>query len=87
MDTQAPSFPVRLWLALVCAVRLPFDGEFAREVALLRQRGPVPSGRMVEVASAVSSVLSGTPMVPTPASAPTPAEVAAEEAAERSRRG
>ena len=87
MNQQIPSFPVRVWLALVCLVRLPFDGEFAREVKLLRERGPVPSGPMVEVASTISSVLFGTPMVPTPAAAPTPAEAAAEEAAEKSAKG
>jgi hypothetical protein len=87
MDTHAPSFPARLWLALVCAVRLPFDGEFAREVGLLRERGPVPSGPLVAFASTVSSVLSGTPAAPTPASAPTPAEVAAEVAAESAQHG
>ena len=86
MDTRAPSFPSRLWLSLVCAVRLPFDGEFAREVALLRQRGPVPSGPLVAFANTLSSVLSGTPSAPTPAAAPTPAEVAAETAAEKSER-
>ena len=87
MNREIPSFPVRVWLALVCLVRLPLDGEFAREVKLLRERGGVPSGKLVEVASTLSSVLGGTPMVPTPASAPTPAEAAAEEAAEKSARG
>ena len=81
MDSTVPSFPVRVWLACACFCRLLIDGEFAREVKLLRERGPVPSGRLVEVASTVSGVLSGTPVPPTPASAPTPAEAAAEEAA------
>jgi hypothetical protein len=83
MDTKVPSFPERLYLAAVCLLRLPFDGEFAREVALLRKRGPVPSGPMVQFATTLSSVLSATPAVPTPAAAPTPAEAAAEDAADR----
>jgi hypothetical protein len=81
MELLTPSFPVRVWLAGSCFVRLLIDGEFAREVKLLRDRGPVPSGPIVEFATMASGVLTCTPVVPTPASAPTPAEVAAEAAA------
>ena len=76
----APNFFARLWLALVCLVRIIFDPEFAREVKLLRERGPEPSGRVVEMVSTASGLLTGTPIVPTPAASPTPAELRAERA-------
>jgi hypothetical protein len=83
MPAQAPNLFARLWLSLVCFFRVIFDPEFAREVSLLRERGPEPSGRVVEVVSTASGLLTGTPIVPTPTAAPTPAEFRAEEAAER----
>lgn len=81
MPAQAPNFFARLWLSLVCFVRVIFDPEFAREVKLLRERGPEPSGRVVQVVSTASGLLTGTPIVPTPAASPTPAEARAERAA------
>jgi Domain of unknown function (DUF2760) len=83
MAAHAPHFPARLWLSLVCFVRVIFDPEFAREVKLLRERGPEPSGRVVQVVTTASGLLTGTPIVPTPAASPTPAEERAERAAER----
>ncbi|GAC1605693.1 MAG: DUF2760 domain-containing protein [Myxococcales bacterium] len=77
----APNFFARLWLSLVCFFRLIFDPEFAREVKLLRERGPEPSGRVVQVVTTASGLLTGTPIVPTPAASPTPAEAHAEQAA------
>jgi hypothetical protein len=78
---QAPNFFARLWLSLVCFIRIVFDPEFAREVQLLRERGPEPSGRAVRFASTASGLLTGTFIVPTPTAAPTPAEDRAERAA------
>ena len=76
----APHFFARLWLALVCLIRVIFDPEFAREVKLLRERGPEPSGRVVEIVTTASGLLTGTQIVPTPAASPTPAELRAERA-------
>jgi hypothetical protein len=81
MPAQAPNLFARLWLSFVCFFRVIFDPEFAREVSLLRERGPEPSGRVVEVVSTASGLLTGTPIVPTPTAAPTPAEFRAERAA------
>lgn len=78
MENRSPSILTRAWLAVVCLFRVFFDGEFAREVLLLHERGPVPSGRAVEVATSAAGLLTGTPVVPTPAAAPTPEELAAE---------
>ncbi|HXN56898.1 MAG TPA: hypothetical protein VN874_11570 [Myxococcales bacterium] len=83
MAANAPNFFVRLWLSLVCSIRVIFDPEFAREVKLLRERGPEPSGRVVQVVTTASGLLTGTPIVPTPTASPTPAEARAERAAER----
>lgn len=83
MPAQAPSFFARLWLSLVCFARVLFDSEFAREVQLLHDRGPEPSGRVVEMVTTASGLLTGTPIVPTPASAPTPDELRAERAGAR----
>lgn len=84
MPSQAPSFFARLWLSLVCFFRVLFDPEFAREVKLLRERGPEPSGRVVEMVTTASGLLTGTPIVPTPRASPTPEELRAERAGERS---
>jgi hypothetical protein len=81
MPAQAPNLFARLWLSFVCFFRVIFDPEFAREVSLLRERGPEPSGRVVQMVSTASGLLTGTPIVPTPNAAPTPAEFRAERAA------
>ena len=81
MPAQAPNLVARLWLSFVCFFRVIFDPEFAREVSLLRERGPEPSGRVVQMVSTASGLLTGTPIVPTPNAAPTPAEFRAERAA------
>lgn len=83
MPSHAPSLFTRLWLSLVCLIRVIFDPEFAREVKLLRERGPEPSGRVVEMVTTASGLLTGTPIVPTPAASPTPEELRAERAGER----
>lgn len=85
MENRSPSIFTRAWLALVCLFRVLFDGEFAREVLLLHERGPVPSGRAVEMATSAAGLLTGTPVVPTPAASPTPAELAAEAGAAASK--
>ena len=81
MPAQAPNLPARVWLSFVCFFRVLFDPEFAREVRLLRERGPEPSGRVVQMVTTASGLLTGTPIVPTPTAAPTPAEFRAERAA------
>ena len=82
---EIPSFVSRIVLALTCLVRIVFDGEFAREVMLLRDRGPVPSGTAVELAATASGLLTGTPVVHSPTPSPTTAELAAEHAATASK--
>lgn len=82
---ENPSIVSRIVLAFTCLFRILFDGEFAREVMLLRERGPVPSGTAVEMAATASGLLTGTPVVHSPTPSPTTAELAAEHAAKASK--
>ena len=82
MSAQPPALPARLWIALVCFLRVIVDADFALLVSEARVLGalpapePKPRPATLEIPAPMP-----TPAVPTPAAAPAPQGATASEGA------